>query len=276
MAASCGEVMIHAGRDISTLPIHNYWSSSKCRLERWSWVIKDFQLRVHHSPAYRRVWLWSIIEPVVEEIICAEVLTRVWTGVLYGVDRRHFPGEIEPIARSVLLGQMEARRRTLHLLVYGTSVRPRPSHRLNRLRRYCERWTDILLSFLWQHAPVCELAFEPDRTRLLSGDLHRSLRSRRNLQRGMLISTLAATLDRGMFRPAANPDLNAKIAQSVLGCLGPELFHESGQLKSLEYLRLGESRDEPASEYLTTLFGPPMLPPTLEQRRRRRGDIRGG
>ena len=59
---------------------------------------------------------------MLEEILSGEVLTRVWTAVLCLDDRQHGGTEFESLARSIMIGHMEARHRVLLLLVRGPGI----------------------------------------------------------------------------------------------------------------------------------------------------------
>ena len=86
---------------------------------------------------------WAAVRGELEEIITGEILTRLWSAVLTNHDRLHNTCEAEPIARSVLLGHLEARHRTLALLVSGLGIATEDAVAMNRLRHRAERWTDL-------------------------------------------------------------------------------------------------------------------------------------
>ena len=58
---------------------------------------------------------WPLVRGVLEEILTGEVLTRVWTAVLCLYDRQHGGNEFESLARSIMIGHLEARHRVLML-----------------------------------------------------------------------------------------------------------------------------------------------------------------
>jgi hypothetical protein len=174
-----------------------------------------------------------------EEIITGEVLTRVWTAVVRGFEKHKGLQEAEPVVRSVFVGHLEARRKTLRLLVSGDRVSTRDVVALNRLRRRTERWTDMLLGYLTPRYDIRDLAFDPNR----AIDFAAGLRSERGQSWGvqawpLVLSSLRAAFVSGMDPHAPNNDLNARIASSVLACFGPDLFDSTGQFQSLWQARL--------------------------------------
>ena len=163
--ASHGEVLIRGARRLSNNSLQAYWTASKCRLDRWASAMKT--MRQHD------VWGWSheharqpaLARALLEEVLTGELLTRVWTGVVCGFERREKSNEAEPVVRSVLVGHLEARHRALQLLVSGQCLRAEDVVSLNRLRRRTECWTDLLLGYLMPVHDAREFAFDPVRAR---------------------------------------------------------------------------------------------------------------
>ena len=81
-----------------------------------------------------------------DEIFTGEILTRVWTGVLAAHDTIRRTDHAEPIALSVLAGHLEVRCRALTLLSTSRELPLGDITNLDRQRRLCERWTDLLLA----------------------------------------------------------------------------------------------------------------------------------
>ena len=111
-----GPVLIRGTPRLSSSGVQQYWTESKCRLDRWFRSLGTF---AHEAPrgnadAGRRQW--PTIRGVLEEILLGEMLTRVWATVLCAFDRRQGTLEAEPIARSVMIGHLEARHRVLILV----------------------------------------------------------------------------------------------------------------------------------------------------------------
>ncbi len=256
-AAHHGHLLIHETQTFSVHAVQEYWMSSKCRLDRWASEIKYFQQQIRQASALRRARLWSEIEPVLEEVLFSEVLTRVWNCLLCGMDRRRFAGELEPVARSVFVGHLEARRRTLHLLVFGRGVGAHPTERLNRLRRDCECWTDMLLGSLLPSSSVRQFAFDARHPYSFATDvgLH-AIPPRNRFDLALFITWLNLSSREHDLRHPANPDLNERIANSVLAIFSEDLFNETGQIKSLWQARLPSGSDHHSVNVAGDLFGP--------------------
>ena len=84
--------------------------------------------------------------------------------------------EAEPVARSVLIGHIEARHRVLTLMARTPGIDAEAAVKLNRLRRRAERWTDLLVGHLADMHGVSEFAFDPQRARDFAEDWRSSKR----------------------------------------------------------------------------------------------------
>ncbi|MEX2113638.1 MAG: hypothetical protein WD845_10660, partial [Pirellulales bacterium] len=110
---------------------------------------------------------------------------------------------------------------------------------VNRLRRRAERWIDVLIGGLLHLCDVREFAVEVERAEDFELDLarHRGDARARQAWRLTLVSMRNA-FHTGMSAVAANPDANARITASILGCFPGELFDSTGMFQSLWMTRL--------------------------------------
>ena len=110
---------------------------------------------------------------------------------------------------------------------------------MDRLRRRAERWTDLLVGHLAGMHGTSEFAFDPRRAR----DFAEDWQYRRGFQGSRHAWPLVLASLRAAFQPvlspeSPNPELNARIAASILACFPPELFDSTGLLRSLWLMRL--------------------------------------
>jgi hypothetical protein len=209
--------------------------ASKSRLDRWNRALKQLAVNAACGGAADRL----LVRGVCEEILTGEVLTRVWSAVLSAYDRRRGTGIAEPIARSVLLGHLEARHRVLTLLVSGPGIDAEEAVKLNRLRRRSERWIDLLVGRLAQQFAVSEFAIDPDRARQFAEELRRHGRQEGGrLAWSLIEASLRAAFRQGLLAASPNADLNAAIAASILSCFPAEVFDGTGLFPSAWLIRL--------------------------------------
>lgn len=247
LLASHGEVLLRGSARLSNSCLADYWSASKCRLDRWTRAIGTTRKRreTPGQPQANSTYSGPSFRPWLEEIITGEVLTRVWTAVVCGLEKHNGSQEAEPVVRSVLLGHLEARRKTLRLLVTGRGVDSLEAVALNRLRRRSERWTDMLLGRLIPICDVRDLAFDVGR----AADFARGIRAERGQPWGsqvwpLLLASLQAAFRSSMAPDSPNDDLNLRIASSILACFGADLFESTGQFQSLWQVRLTHTAND--------------------------------
>ncbi len=101
IVAAHGPVLAKSQGQIPRSCIEDYWVASKCRLERWSYALRQFTDQPKPDEA-QQTHAWRELRPVLEEILTGEVLTRVWTAVACAYDRHQEKSETEPIVRSVI------------------------------------------------------------------------------------------------------------------------------------------------------------------------------
>ena len=195
---------------------------------------------------------------MIEEILTSEVLTRIWTAVLCAHDQRRGTSDSEPIARSVLLGHLEARHRVLKLIVHGPWLAVEDAIRVNRLRRRAERWTDLLIARLLETHDVSDLASDPERARQLADEFEHE----HNLAWPLIMASLRATLRRQLRSESPNADLNARIASSILACFPAEMFDSTGLFPSAWLLRLLNTTDD-TQGLIRELFATEEMPNTM-------------
>lgn len=242
-----GPVLIQCDETIPADGIEQYWTSSKVRLDRWSRSLKAFsqQANADGTKNLGRKILWSDTRGVLEEILAGEILTRVWTAVLCAYDRRRGTDVVEPVARSVLIGHIEARHRVLTILVHSRGIEAEAGVELNHLRRHAERWSDMLIGRFDGVYGVDEFAIDPQRAEDFAEDQSAWRESPQNrLAWPLALASLRASFQHGLSDVSPNADLNARIAGGILACFPPDLFLSSGVFRSLWMLRLATAAED--------------------------------
>jgi hypothetical protein len=180
-----------------------------------------------------------VLRATLDEIFLSEMLTRVWTAALVAHDRRWSLQTAEPLARNALDAQLEARQRAMALLLEEHGLGTRQVVALNRLRRRVERWTDVLIGGLWHVGDASEFAIDAERAADFASDLawRRSQPGGKQAWRLTLLA-LRNAFRRGQSPVAANPDANARVTASILGCFQAELFDSTGLFQSLWMMRM--------------------------------------
>lgn len=218
-----GPSLIELPRPLPERALEDYWTASKCRLDRWGHELR--MIRDEVCPLFGASPLdWRSISALCDEILTGEIVTRLWTGMLRLHDARRGETAAEPIARSVLLGHVEARYRVLGLIMKTYGSDSHEAGALNRLRDRCERWSDILLARFAVTGAVEDLAHDPLRVRDYVEEWAATRTDdAKQTRAALLLGSFSAAFP---ARPplTANADLNGRIAQSILSIFPPETF----------------------------------------------------
>jgi hypothetical protein len=242
LTAAHGPAVVALSPPWSPQALDRYWSAGKIRIDAWGRAIRDYTAAMQSAPPQRRPQLWRQARPVLEEILTAEVLNRVWTAVMCQCDRRRRDGA-EAAARSVYLGQMEARNRALNLMVYGQGFELQEAVALNQIRRRSERWADLLLGNLLIEHEVLEFAFDAERAREFAADLRDQGGLCGNAWR-LTLASLRAAFSQGLSPQAPFPHLNDRLGSAVIELLPAELFDSVGMPHSLWMTRMANLTDD--------------------------------
>jgi hypothetical protein len=179
---------------------------------------------------------------VLEEIFVTELLTRLWTATASACDAARNNQDLEPVARNILSGHLDARRRLLSLLADGRVIELPQTVQLNHLRRRVERWTDMLLAHLSGTIEIDEFAFEPDRARDFADDLdHEAAQADRRFTCQLVLVSVRASFADGLAERSPNSDLNLRIGSAILGAFREEITDSTGLVKSLWLERLSRT-----------------------------------
>lgn len=244
-------VELKSSHRFSASALEQYLTASKMRLEGWSKAIKDFlhaqQPAAGSATDAAEVIAWQSVRPLLEEVLASEVLTRVWTAVASTHDRRRSNAAVEPVVRSVYIGHLEARNRALNMLVYGRGFSPQEAVDINRLRRRCERWCDMLLGYIVDGDHLEQFAFEPERMQEFARDVQEQTRdSPDSFSWTLTLSSLRAAFQESLSEEVPSGALNQQIASSILACFGTSAFASKAPLRStwLERIELMTSDAE--------------------------------
>jgi hypothetical protein len=235
--ATHATALVDAAHSLPTVELERYWTASRCRIDRWGLAlaaVKDERAdRVDVRAVSSNHW------PLIDEILSGEILARVWAAILARHDLKHSKTDGEPIGRSVQLAHIEIRFRTMSLFSDARRFPLSDVVMLNRLRRQCERWTDVLLAQMATIGDLAAYAHDIERMRDYADSAKQPQPARAEQVRWSLLTTsLHNAFERSMRRPSPNDDLNRQIAAGILGCYQPELFDGSGVLRAAWASRL--------------------------------------
>lgn len=227
IAEVAGLISLHSGHLIdgagsfTPAQLHDHLRLSRHAVQLWLAAASP-AANDHERP----IGVQHDVARLVEEVLVAEILTRITAGVLTAADSRQ-PGEpTAPFAKHMIRGQLEVRRAVLER---ATQV-PLPLGQLlslDRLRRRTERWTDMLLGPFVGRCGVGELAFDTARA-LEFGERAAATEAEGRLQ----IVALRQSLPAVTIALPERANAQRALLRSVLGWLPAAAFGGDGLLKS--------------------------------------------
>lgn len=236
LAAESGTLIL-GSRHIPDKSLEEYWISSRCRLQRWQIELKAVEVDLRNHPKQSdRIWLRA--ESTMSEVLQAEVLTRVWSAILNGIEQMCPVKDCDPIGRSTLIGHLEARNRVLRLLMSGKTLGIAAANCVNEMRLQTERWTDLLLAMVAEHVDVVNFGFNQQRVRDLAADrIGHAMHDRQTFD-ALSIASLKDYYSRNGCRYSANAQWNKSLASAVLSSIDGNLFRSTGNLMPLWQTRM--------------------------------------
>ena len=238
--ASHGPVLIERKLALPRDCLLRYWTAAQSRAGDWSRTLKHFaEPDSDLLPEVNTSTSWSHAQRAMEEILLAEVLTRVFAATAAAIDQARREVEATPVVRSILISHTEARVRAMRTLLQGRGVPANDAIELNRLRKRTERWTDVLVGSLARFADVAEFGAEPDRAQEFSVEFgeHRSQKEAQ-AEWALVLASLRTSLAPLWRNYQSREDWNGRIAESIIGCFDPDLFSEMGVFRSLWTTRM--------------------------------------
>ena len=237
-------VLAEGGGRVPPGTSEQYWTASKCRLDRWTRLL--VQLRAAGEEPIRPATLsWGRIRPALEEILVSELLTRLWAAVSVAYDVAHGEDDLGPVAQNIFSGHLDVRRRLLELLADGRAIELPEAVALNHLRRRVERWTDMLLAHVARTTDISLFAFDTARAGDFADDLdYDTAQAEHRFTCQLILASLRASFAENLADRSPNNDLNRKIGASLLGMFREEVTDSSGLVKSLWLERISRTASD--------------------------------
>lgn len=194
-------------------------------------------------------------------LFASELLTRVWSTVLLGIDQQTGRDDLSRVARNAVGSLLQVRHGVLSRLLQQPGSSSPQVAEIERLRRRCDRWTDLLIGNLAGRRDLFEFAFEVERARdFATESIEYDPATGPNPVEHLVTAGLRmAFLGQLPETPLAEPAF-LRLVQSILGALPQEAFHRDGSLRSVLERRVSSRtlRDEPLPmSLLDALVGEP-------------------
>lgn len=153
--------LLESPQCLSNSALKTYWDASRKRADLWQYALDDALEASRRDQPLGKHAVRSATT-VIGEVLATELVTRLWTAVIVGHERRH-QTQHEVLARRVLSDHLTARRSCLRLLTHPIALPSSQIVTLDRIRQRAERWTDCLLATLPDDCSPIEFAFDLSR-----------------------------------------------------------------------------------------------------------------
>ena len=177
---------------------------------------------------------WAALEIVIQEVIQAELLTRVWSATVLSHDWYRRSDELHGLAHSIHLSHTEVKNRALRLMLNCNNDGEEAVQRLNGLRLRIERWTDVFLGQLPFKDIATQFAFDKKRVIEFHAERQEAFGEEMETRQRVFQASFATDLLRNQSKYSANPGLNQDIAAGVLACFPTDRFDSLGLPKSIK------------------------------------------
>ncbi len=148
--------IVAADQPIADAPLFALWQAAREIVGDWERRLQ--RLDRYREAAWAKTWC-DDLSRLAHEILVAEMLLRVWGSILAAQDRQRDSTSARPIIEHVILNVQHARSKTMELVVHAGD----PAAAIDRFRRRCERWTDVLIGPVLARHGTAMFAHDPRR-----------------------------------------------------------------------------------------------------------------
>lgn len=221
LVARVGRRMIETETEPSSTALQSFWQSTRQLQRLWDESVED-EL---NSPAGR-----TRFEETATQLFATELLVRVWATILGSIDQRTGRDDLTRIASNSVNGLLQIRHRLLsHLL--KQNVPAAWAADLDRVRRRCDRWTDLLIGNLCGGREFFQFAFDPERARDFAVESLESDSGSHPVELLVAAGVQLSLLGQLPEIPLGSTTFE-RLIQSILGSIPEQAFHRDGSLRS--------------------------------------------
>lgn len=222
MLSRVGQHSIQNQTEPSPQALRQFWQSTRQLQQTWDEFLSSDTCLAADSKSH--------FEEVAAQVFTTEMLARVWGTILASIDRRTGRQDLTRIAANSVSGLLQIRQRLLTQLL-KQNVSGSWAADLDRLRRRCDRWTDLLIGNICGGEEVFQFAFDADRAKDFAEEAAESGTTTRPVEyliaAGVRLSFLGQLPNVTLDSPAF-----AALTQSVLTSVPEQAFEEDGTLPS--------------------------------------------
>ncbi len=240
LASRVGRCAIEDRCEPSSNSLRGFWQQTRELQKHWT-------SRLDAWSAETDLELGQLAELSIQ-VFTVEVLVRVWSTVLAGIDRQTGRDDLTRVARNAVSSLLQVRHAVMSRLLQQPDVSSMRVAEIERLRRRSDRWADLLIGNLVGGGDLFEFAFDVERARdFATESLDYNPSTGPNpvehlVTAGLRMAFLGQLPETPLVEPAFR-----KLVQSILGGLPQTAFHQDGSVRSVLERRVSSRslRNEP-------------------------------
>lgn len=240
LVSRVGRCVIADRHEPSPNSLREFWQQTRTLQQQWT-----VRLDTWSSQADPEL---SQLTELGTQLFITELLTRVWSTVLLGVDQQTGRDDLSRIARNAVNGLLQVRHGVMSRLLQQSDSSSAQVAEIERLRRRSDRWTDLLIGNLAGGRDLFEFAFDVERARDFAAESIEYDPATgphpvdHLVAAGLRMAFLGQLPGTSLTEPAFQ-----QLVQSIVGALPQDAFHQDGSLRSVIERRVSSRtlRDEP-------------------------------
>ena len=240
LVSRVGRCVIADGQEPSSNSLREFWQQTRTLQRQWTLRLDVWS--VEADPEL------SQLAELGTELFISEMLTRVWSTVLLGVDRHTGRDDLSRVARNAVSGLLQVRQGVMSRLLQQSDSSAAQVAAIERVRRCSDRWTDLLIGNLAGRHDLFEFVFDVERAKDFATESieYDPATGPHPVEHLVAAGLRMAFLGQLPGTPLTEPAFR-QLVQSVLGALPQGAFHQDGSLRSVLERRVSSRtlRDEP-------------------------------
>ena len=206
-----------------------FWQSSRRLQKRWTHSLDD-------RTAGDSLDI-ELLEGLLPRVFVCEMLVRTFSTILAAQDRSRGTEDLTSVARNVCQGLMQIRHRVLSDLLALPDRDHERVMNLDRLRRRCDRWTDLLLGPIATEYDCFQFAFDAERARDFGEDADDFPLATDAINHLVSAGMRLTFLHHFASAPIDEPEF-AGLMRSILSCFATTSFQPENVFRSLLEMRI--------------------------------------
>lgn len=157
LSTRVGQQIIADRVEPSSEALRGFWQSTRSLQQHWTKELDNWAFETDTELLQ--------LEEISAQLFATELTSRVWATVLAGIDQQTGKNDLTRIATNVVSGLLQIRHRVMSLLMAVANNAESRVAAIERLRRKCDRWTDLLIGHIAGYDATFEFAFDVERAR---------------------------------------------------------------------------------------------------------------